>query len=72
MASKVVTCKLQLDETATRIAETVAAMLEAQGRPTDIDAIVSNAVRIAYGNRVSELVNDAKGFEVSDFVVTGV
>ena len=59
MASKVVTCNLQLDADATRIAETVAAMLEAQGKPSEIDAIVSNAVRIAYGKRVDELVKDA-------------
>ena len=68
MASKVVTCKLQLDESATRIAEAVAAMLESQGRPSDIDAIVSNAVRIAYGARVSELVKDAGGAVASDFL----
>jgi len=68
MASKVVTCNLQLDANATRIAEAVAAMLESQGRPSDIDGIVSNAVRIAYGARVSELVKDAGGAVVSDLV----
>ncbi len=68
MASKIVTCKLQLDEDATRIAEAAAAMLKSQGRPSDIDAIVSNAVRIAYGTRVSELVKDAGGMTVSDLV----
>ena len=60
MASKVVTCNLQLDEDATRIAETVAAMLNAQGDASNIDAIVLNAVRIAYGERVKELVKAAK------------
>lgn len=59
MASKVVTCTVQLDADATRTAETVAAMLEAQGRESDIDEIVSNAVRIAYGQRVVDLVKDA-------------
>ena len=68
MASKIVTCKLQLDEGATKIAEAVAAMLESQGRPSNIDAIVSNAVRIAYGNRVSELVKDAGGAVASDYI----
>lgn len=69
MASKIVTCKLQLDENATRIAEPVAAMLESQGRPSDIHGIVSNAVRIAYGDRVSELVKDAGGVSASDLIV---
>ena len=59
MASKVVTCNVRLDAEATKIAESVAAMLEAQGRSSDIDAIVSNAVRIAYGTRVADLVKDA-------------
>ena len=59
MASKVVTCKLELDADATRIAEAVAAMLSAQGHPSEIDAIVSNAVRIAFGERVAELTKDA-------------
>ena len=68
MASKIVTCKLQLDESATKIAEAVAAMLESQGRPSNIDAIVSNAVRIAYGARVSELIKDAGGAVAGDFV----
>lgn len=71
MASKVVTCKLQLDEEATRIAEAVAAMLDAQGRPSGIDAIVSNAVRIAYGKRVAELTLDAGGTTVADYVSAG-
>lgn len=68
MASKVVTCNLQLDANATQIAETVSAMLESQGRPSSIDAIVSNAVRIAYGARVSELVRDAGGAVAGDFM----
>ena len=59
MASKIVTCSLHLDADATRIVETVAAMLDAQGKPSEIDAIVSNAVRIAYGERVDALVKDA-------------
>ncbi len=59
MASKLVTCNVQLDSDATRIAEAVGAMLEAQGKATDIDGIVSNAVRIAYGERVAELTKDA-------------
>ena len=59
MASKIVTCNLQLDADATRIAEAVAAMLESQGQKSEIDAIVSNAVRIAYGERVAELTKDA-------------
>ena len=70
MASKIVTCKLQLDEEATQIAETVSAMLEAQGRASSIDDIVSNAVRIAYGKRVADLVKDAKSFDVRDYVPT--
>ena len=68
MASKIVTCKVELDSDATRIAETVAAMLEAQGRPSEIDAIVSNAVRIAYRERVSALVRDAGEWDVSEVV----
>ena len=70
MARKVVTYKLQLDEQATRIAETVAAMLEAQGRPSDIDRIVSNAVRIGYGDRVAALVEHTKGFDIDDYAPT--
>ena len=72
MASKVVTCNLQLDENATQIAETVAAMLEAQGHPATIDNIVSNAVRLAYGKRIESLVGDARSLKVSDFTVVGV
>ena len=72
MASKVVTCNLQLDEEATRIAETVAAMLEAQGHPETIDNIVSNAVRLAYGERIAALVGDARTPNVSNFVGTAV
>ena len=68
MASKVVTCKLQLDEEATRIAEAVAAMLKAQGRDSSIDGIVSNAVRIAYGQRVADLTNDARPLTVGDYI----
>ena len=68
MASKITTCQLQLDQSATRIAETVAAMLEAQGRPESIDSIVSNAVRIAYGDRIKSIVKDASPPKVSDYV----
>ena len=68
MASRIVTCKLQLDADATQIAETVAAMLAAQGQRSDIDSIVSNAVRIAYGDRVAELVKDAKAFDAREMV----
>lgn len=68
MASKVVTCKLQLDEEATRIAEAVAAMLEAQGQPSSIDGIVSNAVRLAYGQRITDLTNDARTTTAEDYV----
>ena len=71
MASKVVTCNLHLDADATRIAETVAAMLEAQGNPETIDNIVSNAVRLAYGERIASLVGDARSFKASDFIVGG-
>ena len=72
MASKIVTCNLQLDEDATRIAGTVAAMLEAQGNPETIDNIVSNAVRLAYGKRIESLVGDARSPKASDFAVVGV
>ena len=71
MASKIVTCNLQLDEDATRIAGTVAAMLEAQGNPETIDNIVSNAVRLAYGKRIESLVGDARSPKASDFAVVG-
>ncbi len=69
MASKIVTCNLELDADATRIAETVAAMLKAQGNPETIDNIVSNAVRLAYGERIASLVGDARSLKPGDFVM---
>lgn len=68
MASDVVTCQSQLDADATRIAKTVKAMLASQDRPSSIDDIVSNAVRIAYGKRVEELIVDAGGTLARDVV----
>lgn len=68
MATRVVACQRQPDKEATRIAEADAAMLEAQGRPSDIDGIVSNAVRIAYGKRVADLTDDAGSVTLADFI----
>lgn len=59
MASKITMCKVDLDADATRIVETVAAMLTAQGQVANIDHIVSNAVRVAYGDQVRDLVKVA-------------
>ncbi len=60
MASRRVTLNVNLDESATQIVETVAAMLGAQNEESNMDGIVSNAIRIAYGDKVQELVKDAK------------
>lgn len=59
MASKNVTCNIELDAEATRIAETVSAMLEGQSDSVSLDLIVSNAVRIAYEEPIKELVKAA-------------
>lgn len=72
MASKIVTCSVELDANATRIAEAVAAVLASQGDDPDLDKIVSNAVRLAYGDRVSDLVKSGGGSppgEVGNFMV---
>lgn len=60
MASRIVTYGVKLDENATQVVESVAAMLKAQNEEASIDAIVSNAVRIAYGEKVRDLTKAAK------------
>ncbi len=60
MAAKISQYTLTLDAEASRNADAVLALAQTHGTRTSIEDIASNAIRLAYGDKVTAIVRDAK------------